>query len=129
MHSLTLPTQCPPATYSPTPGLAECYPCPSGSFNANTLGAQACTLCDLGTAQPLTGQKACALCTPGKFAAQKGLSACVPCGPGEFNNATGVISVCTKCQQGRYNPSYGASICRNCPLVSSFFAAAGFRLL
>ena len=63
---------CQPGFFSGQLGLAECEPCPTGTYSNGQ--AIECDKCEKGKFQSETGQETCELCPPGSFSDAEGLS-------------------------------------------------------
>ncbi len=98
--------------------------CPSGSYGLaqGFFSPANCTLCGVGTFNPLTGSTsaaACGRCEIGTFAPTPGAPACAFCPLGTTTLSTGAATnaSCTPCAAGTYQPTQGSQ-CLPCPLNS-----------
>ena len=76
--------------------------------------------CTPGCGRPAGGD-GCRACLAGSYGLGDGI--CRLCRPGTFGNAsesaggfTNAAEACEKCDDGTYAPSFGASVCRDCPV-------------
>ena len=114
-----------------TPG----YYCINGKRSACSLGTYSlggnasCTVCNAGSYTSEEGATSCESCTDGHICENGVLKDCLPgsyctkggakdCPPGSYSDG-GLVTSCSRCKQGSYNPSTGAkskSDCILCPI-------------
>jgi hypothetical protein len=73
--------QCTIGTYANIEGLAECFPCESGTFS-NSMGMISCQTCPAGTYSPVSGLSTCYPCPYGTVQKNFQSCACETCNPG-----------------------------------------------
>jgi hypothetical protein len=139
--------KCPPGTHYNfyAPSEQKCVPCPVGNYKADGYYLShdmehSCRPCPPGTHAPFEGMSKCLKCRPGYFSSQpeneeawqpiehceacragtyslNGFSACDLCPPGTFQ--PGVSEGCHECLYNTYSDTWGAPICKLCPVGKS----------
>ncbi|XP_063676043.1 uncharacterized protein LOC134812504 [Bolinopsis microptera] len=108
---------CQPGFFSGQLGLAECEPCPTGTYSNGQ--AIECDKCEKGKFQSETGQETCELCPPGSFSDEEGLSECTPCKVDTVASEGGSTS-CVACSYGFYSPQEAGKKCLACPKRAAY---------
>lgn len=119
--SPTCDEPCPPGHYCPE-GTSEPLPCPSGTSNRHSRGAELddCRPCFLGQFQPETAATNCSICPAGTYSAELGQTECADCPKGGYCRTKGAVSslVWQACPAGSFNPHSGSTssaACELCP--------------
>lgn len=118
---LTVCTQCPPNSGSPSPGATRVSQCVCAPGFTGFPGSGLCYACSPGGYCPGFGETTVA-CAPGTYQTGYGIgtsAGCTPCAAGTFSRITSSISPldCTGCALGTYQTGLGTTAqagCRSC---------------
>ena len=107
--------ECPRGWFAPleanaAPSCTECAP----GFFANTSGMDSCLPCEPGTYSNTTPYTKCLDCPAGTEATTTSTTACRECDKGHYQDKSGSQSPCHPCQQNKYAPERGSSLCTKC---------------
>jgi len=116
----------PPGLYQPLPGKTFPLPCPLGTHNPSTAGAETCELCPPGTFSAKDAASACTSCEPGTYQDGFGETKAIKCPVGNNSPAAGA-KVCVACAAGSFSNTPGLSNCIPTP-PGYFQATAGETL-
>jgi hypothetical protein len=78
---------------------SDCIECPVGTFLNRTGGVV---------------RSDCAHCAYGQFQGSTGSPLCIACPSGQFTSITTVLTECSDCVEGRYQPDVGSNACLDC---------------
>ena len=96
---------CPPGTHAPVAGMSKCVKCRPGYFSAQPEKEE--------DWKPI---EHCTACSPGRYS-MNGFSECDLCPPGTYQ--PGVSDACYDCTYHTYSDTWGARMCKLCPVGKS----------
>lgn len=110
---------CPTGQYNSITGISssgQCQSCSAGKFSS-VINSSSCTNCSAGMYNAADSSTGCTNCENGKYQPSQGQVYCIFCPAGRYGTGTGFTTMetnCTKCVEGTFSNTLGASSNTNC---------------